>query len=218
MANSGGGSYGGNSAQWQPRGGFQYSPPQSPMTGGEYVASGSRFMPVNYAAPQQAPASNPWGLGGFTGNEWKGAAQGQDQVQMASQPVNRYQPALATTGDTPIAGMSAAALNDPNLPMMYRKQLQAQFGTGMPQAPQTNFWANTGAGTQRPPGFPTPPEWGQQTYGFDPRAMAGKQVTGDLGWYYGRDAIGRTINNQGDAVPSFSAPADGFQRRRPWMG
>ena len=137
------------------------------------------------------------------------ATQQQAPVQQA-RPQQSFEDFASTLSGS---GMTSGQMND-----LYQKQL-AKASAPAP----TNFWQNVGpGGTQNP--YPTMgeqpfnPAWGKQTFGFDPRSMAGKQVTGDLGWYYGRDAIGRTINNQGDAVPTFSAPADGFQRRRPWMG
>lgn len=225
---------GGNSVNYQPRGGgFQADPGVSTMN--------QRFPVNRYQAPQQG-----FGPQGFTGNEWMGgqqqpmgnsfafsqAPQMSDEYRRSdpqTQPVQAgdsapgfsvnqrmappqsnstqsFEQFASTLGDS---GMTSGQMQD-----AYQKSIQPQ---------STNFWGNVGpGGTQNPyPGAgaqPFNPAWGNQTFGFDPRAMAGKQVTGDLGWYYGRDAIGRNINNAGDAVPSFGAPADGFQRRRPWMG
>ena len=138
----------------------------------------------------------------FMGFGQQDSAPGVLVNQRASAPQQQsFEQFAATLGNN---GMTSGQIND-----LYQKSLQPQSGT--------NFWANTGVGTQQPAGFQTPENWGKQTYGFDPRAMAGKQVGADMAWYYGRDAIGRNINNQGDAVAGFTGPADGFQRRRPWM-
>jgi hypothetical protein len=102
------------------------------------------------------------------------------------------------------SGLTSGAMQD-----AYQKSLQPQ---------STDFTRNVGpGGTQNPyPNSgpqPFPSNWGQQTFGFDPRSMAGKTVGKDMGWYYGQDAIGRQINNAGDAYPTFRGAADGFNRR-----
>ena len=136
------------------------------------------------------------------------ATQQQAPVQQA-RPQQSFEDFASTLSGS---GMTSGQMND-----LYQKQL-AKASAPAP----TNFWQNVGpGGTQNP--FPQSPQpfpqnWGQQRFNFDPRSLAGQQVTGDLGWYYGRDAIGRTINAQGDAVPTFRSPADGFQRTRPWFG
>lgn len=96
-------------------------------------------------------------------------------------------------------------------------QMQDAYQKSISSQSSPNFWANTGVGTQKPAGFSTPPQWGNQTYGFDPRSMAGKTVGQDMAWYYGQDSVGRNINNAGDAVANGRVPADGFQRRAPWQ-
>lgn len=205
----------GNQAFMPQRGGFQYQP----QTGGEM--SYTQRMPVPQFNPMN---SQPQGksladfsnqnVAGFSGllgqpqqaQEAPGFMVNQrNDVQPPPQPPQQsFEQFAATLGNN---GMTSGQMQD-----AYQKSLQ----------PQTNFWGNVGpGGTQNP--YPTMgdqpfnPAWGKQTFNFDPRSMAGKQVTGDLGWYYGRDAIGRTINNQGDAVAGFSRPADGFQRSRPWF-
>lgn len=134
------------------------------------------------------------------------ATQQQAPMQQA-RPQQSFEDFASTLSGS---GMTSGQMND-----LYQAQIAKA------SAP-TNFWQNVGpGGTQNP--FPQSPQpfpqnWGQQRFNFDPRSLAGQQVTGDLGWYYGRDAIGRTINAQGDAVTGFSRPADGFQRTRPWFG
>lgn len=222
-----GGSYGGGYQTPytpKPRGGLQYQP----QTGGEMFYNKTPAQPtyaLGAGSPQYAPnPGNPnevtmTGFGkpslaqqsdanvgsffgyGRTPDTGGLLANQQASFQPAPAPQQQsFEQFAATLGNN---GMTSGQMQD-----AYQKSLQPA---------STNFWANTGVGTQKPAGFVTPPQWGTQTYGFDPKAMAGKQVTGDLGWYYGRDAIGRTINNQGDAVAGFSRPADGFQRSRPWF-
>lgn len=207
-----------NEFAYQPRGGLQYQPQQAfnaynPQPQGAALAAMSNQNVMGFprqpqmsgefsyqpkggllAAPQDAAAPSVDSAPGFMVN----------QTQPAQQPQQSFEQFAATLGNN---GMTSGQMQD-----AYQKSLQ----------PQTNFWGNVGpGGTQNP--YPTMgdqpfnPAWGKQTFNFDPRSMAGKQVTGDLGWYYGRDAIGRTINNQGDAMAGFSRPADGFQRSRPWF-
>jgi hypothetical protein len=130
------------------------------------------------------------------------AVQPQQQLQNITPPpqqsFEQFQQTFANGG----AGMSTGQMQD-----MYQKSLQPA---------STNFWGNAGVGTQKPPGFQTPAAWGTQTYGFDPRSLSGKQVTPDMAWYYGRDSIGRNINQAGDAYASFN-PAFGGGRSRPWF-
>lgn len=175
------------------------------------------------------PPYQGFGPQGFTGNEWQGGNPSMDvihpQIPQTDAGVSvNYNPSggglLASSQAAPqtqapqgqtleqfTASLGNAGQYTPGqISDMYAKQSQP-----------TNFWANTGVGTQQPNGFTTPANWGQQTYGFDPRAQAGKKVGNDMGWFYGRDAIGRTINNQGDAVAGFSSAADGFNRSRPWF-
>ena len=210
----------GNQAFMPQRGGYRYQP----QTGGEM--SYTQRMPVpQYSGGFNPMNSQPQGkaLADFSNQNVAGFSGLLGQPQQAQeapgfmvnqrQDVQPMQPPQGQTFEQFAQTLGNSGMTSGQISDLYAKQ-QAQAQS----APQTNFWANTGVGTQRPAGFQTPPQWCNQTYGFDPRSMAGKQVTGDLGWYYGRDAIGRTINNQGDAVPTFSAPADGFQRRRPWMG
>ena len=210
----GGGSYnaygGGNSAAWRPRGGFMAEPsmqPQGaalaqqananvmgfprmgqPQMSGEFQGGMSQGKNM----PMQAPDSVP----GFAVNQSASAPQ--------QAPQQSFEQFSSTLGNS---GMTSGQMQD-----AYQKSLQQA------SAP-TNFWGNVGpGGTQNP--FPqtpnwTPPQWGQQTFGFDPRSMAGKQVTGDLGWYYGRDAIGRTIGNDGSAMAQPRPAADGFNRFNP---
>lgn len=156
-----------------------------PQMSGEFMAGPPKGGLL--AAPQdQAP--------GFMVNQRMQAPQ-----QAPQQSFEQFASTLANSG------MTSGQMQD-----AYQKSLQ-------PAA--TNFWGNVGpGGTQNPyPQNPnwTPPQWGQQTFGFDPRSMAGKTVSKDLGWYYGQDAIGRQINNQGDAVPTFTPAQDGFNRTNP---
>lgn len=205
--------------------------PQLPGQGGMFgnpqmsdeFRTTDRQMPVNrYQAPGIDPGRNMMAEApGFTMNQrFDPGQQAEAPGFMVNQRQDQPPGGMATTGNTPIAGMSAAALNDPYLPAMYRKQLQEQGiqsastpNAGQPQQP--NFWQNTGVGTQQIPGYGNP-AWGPQTYGFDPRSMAGKTVGQDMAWYYGQDAVGRPVNAAGDAYAQFRSPADGFQRTRPW--
>lgn len=225
--------YGGQGMSYQPRGGgFQYQPQMSgEFQGGqpEYRlgAGAPRYGPTNdpnridlmgFGPQAQAPqpAQKSWGGQGFTGMEFMGGRQQQPPMQtpgfdvmQRQAPVQPFQPPqpqgqsfeqfAQTLGNS---GMTSGQMQD-----LYAKQSQGNY----------NFGANTGVGTQRPAGFTPPDTWGPQTYGFDPRSMAGKNVTKDLGWYYGMDAVGRPINDQGDAYSQFRSPADGYQRTNPWQ-
>lgn len=200
--------------------------PFNPMIGGGYMAgrgpgpqTGGMEPKPTYTLGQGSPIYNPnpndpnsLDLGGWSSNEIPGSP-----VNQAAQNGSAQAPQLATTGNTPIAGMGAAALNDPNLPMMYRQQLQAQFGVGMPQQPNKGYNFGTYGQAPVPQANQFPPGWGPQDMGFNPRGMAGTNVQGNQAWYYGRDAVGRPINNQGDAYAQFSGAADGFSRARPWI-
>lgn len=159
---------------------------------------GGQFNPMTGSQNLQAPRQMPQMSSG-------NMEQATPQTQPITQPQQTFEQFAATMGNN---GMTSGQLND-----AYQKSIQQQ------SAP-TNFWANVGpGGTQNPfPGKqqPFPSQWGNQTFGFDPKSMAGKQVTGDLGWYYGRDAIGRTIGQDGNAMAGFSGAADGFNRSRPW--
>jgi hypothetical protein len=128
--------------------------------------------------------------------------QGRNMISQAPQqaPQQSFEQFQQTLGNN---GMSSGAMHD-----AYQKSLQPQ---------SINFGQNTGVGTQKPPGFNPDPAWGNQTYGFDPKAMAGKTVGQDMAWYYGQDSVGRPINNQGDAYSQFRSPADGYQRTNPWQ-
>lgn len=208
-----------NEFRYQPRGGYQAAPqafnaynpqpqgaalaamanqnvmgfPRQPQMSGEFMAqpkgglmAQGRNM-ISQAPQDEAP--------GFMVNQ-------RAAPQQAQAPQQSFEQFAQTLGNS---GMTSGQMQD-----AYQKSLQ-------PAA--TNFWGNVGpGGTQNPyPQNPnwTPPQWGQQTFGFDPRSMAGKTVSKDLGWYYGQDAIGRTINNQGDAVPTFTPAQDGFNRTNP---
>lgn len=218
--------YGFNRPQY---GGYNgYIPPQMPIFPGQsttseggWTAAGrprqgipqmSTGYSVNEPMPQTGGSFNP-----MVGSQMQPTPQMSQPFQSTQQqaPMQQARPqqsfedfASTLSG----SGMTSGQMND-----LYQKQL-AKASAPAP----TNFWQNVGpGGTQNP--FPQSPQpfpsqWGNQTFNFDPKSMAGKQVTGDLGWYYGRDAIGRQINNQGDAVAGFSSPADGFQRSRPWFG
>ena len=178
--------------------------PFNPMIGGGYMA-GRGPMPqtggmepkptytLGQGAPIYGPTSDPntLTLNGFGGEQ---SAPGF--------PVNQNGSGMAKPMvDTGVAGMGSAAMNDPNLPMMYRQQAQAK-------------------GIWQPPGAPTQPPAGQPPVNkpFDPRAFAGQNVSQDQAWYYGQDAVGRPINNQGDAYATFRNPADGFARTRGYFG
>lgn len=223
-----------------------YSPipqPPTPPTNGGFTPPYQ--MPI---FPAQQNTSEGWWsqagrpAGGFAG---MGGQASQNDEAMRQRAMGGQQPQMSapysqqapqTNQPMPTQGMAAL-----NKPMQQPQQSFEQFaqtlnGSGMtsgqmqdayqksiqPASTQPNFWGNVGpGGTQNPfPGNsqPFPSNWGQQTFGFDPKSMAGKTVGKDMGWYYGQDAIGRNVNNQGNAVPSFGPPADGFQRRRPWMG
>lgn len=217
--------------------------PQAPTDGGRFgfgpygvqdrqsgeFYGGPRYKRYGTPPRWQNPPSAPQGFGpqGFTGNEWKGGQQGAidpgrnmtgvmapgfnvnqqaAQPQAPQQPQQSFEQFQQTLGNG--SGMTYGQQQD-----AYQKSLQPQNGI---------YNGNIGpGGTQNPyPGNPNPfpAAWGQQTYGFDPKAMAGKQIGADMGWFYGRDSIGRTVGNDGTAMAGFSPPADGFQRRRPWMG
>lgn len=204
-------------------GGFQGGPQGGPQ------------MSTGYTVNEQAPQGFMWQQGATPGNPVYGMNPQMSQPYqsnmnkpMMMQGPQMSQPFQSTQQQAPVqqarpqqsfedfastlsgSGMTSGQMND-----LYQKQIAKA------SAP-TNFWQNVGpGGTQNP--FPQSPQpfpqnWGQQRFNFDPRSLAGQQVTGDLGWYYGRDAIGRQINAQGDAVPTFRSPADGFQRTRPWFG
>lgn len=179
---------------WPQTGGNQFNlgaPRQIPQMSNPYQVS------QEPQAPQiQAPEmSRPHQLN-------QGLLQQQAPVQQA-RPQQSFEDFASTLSGS---GMSSGQMND-----LYQQQLQKTA------APPTNFWQNTGVGTQKPNGFVTPPSWGQQTYGFDPMSMVGKTVGRDMGWYYGMDSVGRQVNNRGEAVPTFRTPADGYQRRAPWQ-
>lgn len=177
-------------------GGGMFAPPQGQLqTGGQFnPMTGSQ----NLQAPRQMPQMSSGNMEQFTPQT--------PTTQPAAQPQQSFEQFAATLNGS---GMTSGQIND-----AYQKSIQ-------PQA--TNFWQNVGpGGTQNPypnaGAQPFPSNWGQQSFGFDPRSLAGQQVTGDKGWYYGRDAIGRQINNQGDAYATFRGAADGFNRSRPWNG
>lgn len=221
--------YGFNRPQY---GGYNgYIPPQMPIFPGQsttseggWAAAGrprqgipqmSTGYTVNEPMPQQAPQmSQPYQSNMSKPMMMQGPQMSQPfqatQMQAPQQPQQPQQSFEDFASTLSGSGMTSGQMND-----LYQKQIAKA------SAP-TNFFQNVGpGGTQNP--FPQSPQpfpsqWGNQTFNFDPKSMAGKQVTGDLGWYYGRDAIGRQINNQGDAVAGFSSPADGFQRSRPWFG
>lgn len=184
----------------QPRGGI-------PPVGGQFNPMvGSQTNPT---MPSQGPVMSSDNMEQFNpstqpmGNQAQSQAPQTQAPQQSRAPQQTFEQFAATMGEN---GMTSGQLND-----AYQKSIQ-------PQA--TNFWGNVGpGGTQNPfPGKtqPFPSQWGNQTFGFDPRALAGQQVTGDKGWYYGRDAIGRTIGNDGSAMAGFGGAADGFNRSRPW--
>jgi len=215
-----------------------FSTPYGTLNGRPLGSGPSQMSPPQYPTgwnPTTGRFDTPQGFGpqGFTGNEWKGGAQAQGAIDPGRNMISQAPNAISGF----MVNQRAAAPQQP--PQQSFDQFQQTIGQGSgmtygqmqdayqksiaPQsAPNGIFNGNIGpGGTANPyPNNPNPfpSNWGQQTFGFDPRAMAGKQVTGDMGWYYGRDAIGRTINNQGDAAPSFSGPASGPGRSRPWFG
>lgn len=176
--------------------GRQMSTPNQMQTGGQFnPMMGSQTNPT---MPMQNPAISDGNMETYTPQT--------PTTQPAAQPQQSFEQFAATLNGS---GMTSGQIND-----AYQKSIQP---------PPSNFWQNVGpGGTQNPypnaGAQPFPSNWGQQSFGFDPRSLAGQQVTGDKGWYYGRDAIGRQINNQGDAYATFRGAADGFNRSRPWNG
>ncbi len=184
-------------------------PPQTTTSEGGWTAAGRPsgiINPPQMSNPYQVQEQAPQDMSQLNKPAMMQGPQMSTGNSMQQAPQQTFEQFAQTLGNN---GMTSGQMQD-----AYQKSIQQA------SAP-TNFWSNVGpGGTQNP--FPQTPQpfpsnWGNQTFGFDPRSMAGKQVTGDLGWYYGRDAIGRTINNQGDAVANFGRPADGYQRTNPWQ-
>lgn len=185
--------------------------PFNPMIGGGYMAgrgpgpqTGGMEPKPTYTLGQGAPiyAPTPGDPYSETLQGWSGSGISDPNPQV---PIQQNGSGMAKPMvETGVAGMGSAAMNDPNLPMMYRQQAQAK-----------GIWQPPGMGNPNAPAQPPAPP---QNKPFDPRAFAGQTVTPEQAWYYGQDAIGRKINNQGDAYASFSNPADGFARTRGYFG
>ena len=228
-----GGGYGGG-GQFPQYGGSTMNYGQNPSMGGYNPMRGSQMRPMPTQGAMQMPETSlhssapPQGMGSMMNRYGQGGGGYGDMGGAFS----RFQSGMLGGGPTEMRqGMQIPEMSTPHSfvrpqPTMPTQQTQAA------QAPQQSFddfsrtlapgsmsmgqMQDLYAAKQKASGPAFPEGWKRGDTSFDPQGMAGKTVTQDNAWYYGQDAVGRPINNAGDAYAQFN-PAAGGGRNRPWF-
>ena len=204
-----GGGYGGG-GQFPQYGGSTMNYGQNPSMGGYNPMRGSQMRPMPTQGAMQMPETSlhssapPQGMGSMMNRYGQGGGPQMNpgmQMPEMSTPHSFVRPQQAMP--TQAAQAPQQSFDD-----FSRTLAPGSMSMGQMQ--------DLYAAKQKASGPAFPEGWKRGDTSFDPQGMAGKTVTQDNAWYYGQDAVGRPINNAGDAYAQFN-PAAGGGRNRPWF-